>query len=175
MKSAMHSARAAGLIALVAVSVLPAANSLAGQPDKALSTLDIRDIDHRTHQSGKPQPDKQVCSLDGRGDRGERMLNQLWEDFGPLFGFTDWNSFGPDAKYREIRLERGGKVLTFRSWHPIYERDGSMVVTSQGVFPLNGRSRAEVLKKDDRGYVARRTAFDAIVDLCLAMGKPARR
>jgi len=146
-----------------------------GQPDKALSTLDIRDVDHSLDPTSGRQPDKPVCVLKGQGAKDERMLTQLWEDFGPLFGFKDWNSFGPDSMYRQIRLEREGKVLTFRSWHPIYERDKSKVVTSQGVMPLNGRTRADVLKKDDRGYIARRAAFDAIVDLCLALSPSARR
>jgi len=166
---------AAGLIALAAVSGLLAMPSLGGQPEKALSTLDIRDVDNSLHPTRGRQPDKQVCSLDGQGAKAEQMLKQLWEDFGPLFGFKDWNSFGPDSSFRQIRLEYAGKVLTFRSWHPIYERDKRMVVTSHGVLPLNGRSRAEVLKKDDRGYVARRVAFDAIVDLCLALSPSARR
>ncbi len=167
--------RAVGLIALVAVSGLFAMPSWGGQPEKALSTLDIRDIDNTVHPTRGRQPDKQVCSLNGQEARAERLLNQLWEDFGPLFRFTDWNSFGPDSMYRQIRLERGGKVLTFRSWHPIAERDGRMVALSQGLVPLNGRSRAEVLKQDDRGYVAKRSAFDAIVDLCLAVRPSARR
>lgn len=175
MTSAMHSARAAGLIALVAVSGLLAAPCLAGQPEKTLTTLDIRDIDRRTHPTGGHQPEKHVCSLDGQDARAERLLNQLWEDFGPLFRFTDWYSFGPDSMYRQIRLKHGEKVLTFRSWHPIYERDKRMVVTSRGVTALAGRSRAEVLKEDDQGYVARRAAFDAIVDLCLATSPPPRR
>lgn len=169
------SPRAAGLLALMAVAGFVAVPCLAGQPEKALAALDIRDIDRRTHPAGGPQPDKQVCSLSGQGARAERMLNQLWDDFGPLFGFTGWDSFGPDSMYRQIRLEHGGKVLMLRSWHPIYERDKSVVVTSQGVTPLAGRSRAEVLQTDDRAYVARRAAFDAILDLCLAMSPPPRR
>ncbi len=167
--------RAAGLIALVALSGLLAVPPVAGQPEQAPSTLDVRDIDRRTNPTGKPQPDKPVCSLSGKDARAERMVKQLWEDFGPLFRFTDWDSFGPDSMYRQIRLEHAGKVLTFRSWHPIYERDKRMVATSGGLKPLAGRSREEVLKEDDRGYVARRVAFDAIVDLCLALSPSARR
>ena len=174
-RSIRCSARAAGVIALVAVSGLLAMPSHGGQPDKALSTLDIRDVDNRLHPTRGRQPDKQVCSLGGQGAKAEQMLKQLWDDFGPLFGFKDWNSFGPDSSFRQIRLEYAGKVLTFRSWHPIYERDGRTVAMSHGLIPLNGRSRAEVLKKDDRGYVARRVAFDAIVDLCLALSPSARR
>lgn len=167
--------RAAGVIVLMVVSGLLAMPLFGAQPEKALSKLDIRDVDNSLKPPGGRQPDKQVCSLDGQGAKAEQMLKQLWGDFGPLFGFTDWNSFGPDSLYRQIRLEHGGKVLTLKSWHPIYERDKRMVVTSQGVTALDGRSRAEVLKNDDRGYVARRAAFDAIVDLCQAMSKPPRR
>jgi hypothetical protein len=175
MKSARHSTRAAGLIALVAVFGFTAIPCFAGQPEKALSTLDVRDVDNSRNPARGRQPDKPVCSVDGRGAKVEQMLKQLWDDFAPLFGSTDWNSFGPDSSYRQIRLEHGGKVLMLRSWHPIYERDKRVVATSRGLTPLGGRSRADILREDDRGYVARRVAFDALVDLCLAMSTSARR
>lgn len=162
------SVRAAGLIALFGVCSLVGFPLFGGQPAKALSALEIRDVDNRMVPSHGRKDDQQVCSMEARSSDDTRLVKRLWDDYGSVFGFTDWNNFGPDSSYRQIRLTHEGNVLTLRSWHPIYERNEGTVVTSHGVTLLNGRSRADVLKKDDPAYLARRVAFDALVERCLA-------
>jgi len=159
--------RAARLIALIGVCSFVGAPLFGGQPAKALSALEIRDIDNSVDPIRGRKDDQQVCSMEARNSDDKRFVKRLWDDYGPVFGFKAWNNFGPDSSYRQIRLTHEGKVLTLKSWHPIYERNESVVVTSHGVMSSNGRSRADVLKDDDPDYVARRSAFDSLVDLCL--------
>lgn len=160
-------------LALVVACGLWGVPAFGTQPATALSLLEIRDVDNR------PVPSKEgrlICRVEGQNENDRRFVKQLWDDHGPAFGFKDWSSLGPDSMYRQIRIAHGGKVLTLKSWHSIYERDRRSVVTSQGVMPLGKRSRAEVLRKDDRAYLARRAAFDRLLERCLMHNrKPAKR
>ena len=164
--------RAARLIALLCVCSLVGLPLFGGQPAKSLSALEIRDVDNSMNPTRGRKDDQQVCRVEVRNSDDAGFVKHLWDDYGPVFGFKDWNNFGPDASYRQIRLVHEGQTLTLQSWHPIYERNQSAVVTSQGVMALEGRSRAEVLKKDDPAYLSRRVAFDALVDRCLTRKSP---
>ena len=48
--------------------------------------------------------------------------------------------------------------------HPLYEKNEKVVVTSNGVESLEGRSREEVLKADKEWYREARRVFDAVVN-----------
>jgi hypothetical protein len=169
----MAAARAARLIAFIGVCSFVGGPLSGGQPaNTALSALEILDVDNRMDLIRGRTDDRRVCSLDAQSSDDARFMKRLWDDYGPVFGFKEWNNFGPDSSYRQIRLMHDGKTLTLKSWHPLYERNEGAVVTSQGVMALEGRSRAEVLKKDDPDYVARRAAFDSLVEKCLGHKSP---
>jgi len=145
------------------------------KPEATLSKVEILDLDRTLEPDRGRQRDRQVFSLEARSKEDRRFIGRLWQVYGPVFRFEDWGSFGPDSSYRQIRLIHKGKVLTLSSWHPIVEQSSTHVATSYGVISLDGRSRAEVLKADDPDYFARRSAFDAIVDQCLAHTKAPQR
>jgi hypothetical protein len=164
--------RVARLIVLIGACSSLGAPSFGGQQEAAPSVLDIRDVNNALGVNPGRIEDPQVCRMEARGSEDRRFVKRLWDDYGPVFGFKDWNNFGPDSAYRQIRLTHDGKTLTLKSWHPAYERNEKLVVTSQGVMLLEKQSRAEVLKKDDPDYVARREAFDSLVEKCLGRKSP---
>ena len=168
-------ARAIRLVGLILVCSSVGGPSLGGPPsDAALSKIEILDVDN-AHALGKTRKDGHpVCSLEAHTREDTQFVRRLWETYGPVFKFEDWNNFGPDSSYRQIRLIHNGKVLILNSWHPLVERNPGLVAASYGAISLDGRSRAEVLSADDPGYVAKRLAFDATVDQCLSHGKARR-
>jgi hypothetical protein len=145
------------------------------KPPATLSKVEILDVNRTLEPDRGRQRDRQVFSLEARSKEDRRFIGRLWQVYGPVFRFEDWSSFGPDSSYRQIRLIHRGKVLTLSSWHPIVEQNSTHVATSYGVISLDGRSRGEVLKAGDPDYFARRSAFDAIVDRCLAHNKAPQR
>ncbi len=162
------SVRVASLIAIIGAWSVLAAPALGDQP-RILGMLEIRDIDN------SPVPSKEgrlICRVEARNDQDQRFVKRLWDEQGPAFGFKDWTNLGPDSMYRQIRLVHERKVLTLKSWHPIYERNHGLVVTSHGVTALGKRSRADVLRKDNPTYRARRAAFDTILERCLMHNRP---
>lgn len=164
------------LILVVGVcSLLDAPLSGDEKPPATLSKVEILDV-NRTLEPDRGRPrDRPVFSLEPRSREDRRFIGRLWQVYGPVFRFEDWSSFGPDSSYRQIRLVHKGKVLTLSSWHPIVEQNSTHVALSYGVISLEGRSRAEALKADDPDYFARRSAFDAIVDECLAHNRATQR
>lgn len=161
--------RAARLIVFIGFCSSLGAPSFGAQPGKPLSLLEIRDVDN------SPIPSKEgrlICRVEARSDEDRRFVKGLWDGYGPVFGFKDWNNLGPDSMYRQLRLVHEIKTLTLRSWHPIYERDRKLIVTSHGVTTLGKRSRAEVLRKDNQTYVKRRAAFDTLLERCLMHNRP---
>ena len=157
------------VIMIILVSVCVGVPSFGAQPGKPLSRLEIRDVDN------SPTPSKEgrlICRVEAQSDEDRRFVKQVWDGYGPVFGYKDWINLGPDSMYRQVRLVHEIKVLTLKSWHPIYERNPKLVVTSQGVTALGKRSRTEVLRKDDKAYVKRRTAFDSLLQQCLMHNRP---
>jgi hypothetical protein len=72
------------------------------------------------------------------------------------------DNFGPDAGFVEIIIHSAGQTWTLRSWHPMFEQNRDLVVAANGVEPLNGRSRAEVLAAQPEDYRNFRALFDEI-------------
>lgn len=145
------------------------------KPPATLSKVEVLDVNRTLAPDRGRQKDRQVFSLEARSKEDRRFIRRLWQVYGPVFRFEDWSSFGPDSSYRQIRLIHNGKVLTLSSWHPLMEQNSTHVALSYGVISLEGRSRAEALKADDPDYFARRSAFDAIVDECLAHNRATQR
>ena len=79
--------------------------------------------------------------------------------------------FGPDASYVSIVIEVAGHSVTLESWHPLFEENPRLVVTSHGVGSLEGKTREEVLKKEPAWYLEFRRVFDSIVEDAKAFGK----
>lgn len=156
-------------------SSLGAASFADEKPEATLSKVEILDLNRTLEPDRGRQRDRQVFTLEARSPEDRRFVGRLWEVYGPAFRFEDWSSFGPDSSYRQIRLIHKGRVLTLSSWHPIVEQSSTHVATSYGVISLDGRSRPEVLRAGDPDYFARRSAFDAIVDQCLAHSKAKQR
>ena len=163
--------RMIGLITFSGLVISLSASAAARQSRAAVDRIEIVDINNTLELRSKPRTNLPVCVIEAKNVVERRFVHRLRKDYSPVFDHKDWSNFGPDSEYRQIRLVSNGKVLTLQSWHPLYERDGRFVVTSHGVSSLDGRTRAEVLREGDRVYLARRTAFDAIVDQCLAHAK----
>lgn len=162
--------RAASVCLFISLSL-----SLSGASPPAVWKIEVMDINNTLELRSRPRTYQPVCVLEAKNAADRRFINEIGKAYGPIFSHRDWSSFGPDSRYRRIRLVIKGKMLTLQSWHPIYEKEPRIVVTSHGVSSLNGRTRAEVLIEDDSDYVARRTAFDAIVEQCLARLKARKK
>ena len=78
---------------------------------------------------------------------------------------------GPDASFVRIDLEVEGRKLSLASWHPLFEKNPKLVVTSTSVMALEGRDREEVLKKEPAWFLEFRRVFDAVVKDAKAFGK----
>jgi hypothetical protein len=80
------------------------------------------------------------------------------------FGEASWNNFGPDSSVREIAFVSQGRLARLRSWHPVAEKNASIVAASYGLTALEDQDRESFLKDDDPAYVAKRQAFDEIAN-----------
>lgn len=168
--------RATRLLFAVAICSSLSAPSFGDEkPDATVSKVEILDLNRTLDLDRGRMRDRQVFRLEARSREDRRFIGRLWQVYGPFFRFQDWGNFGPDSSYRQIRITHKGKMLTLSSWHPLMEQNSTHVAMSYGVTSLNGRSRAEALKADDPDYLARRNAFDAIVEQCLARDKATRR
>ena len=152
---------------LVSAPIARAGSSEASAPAR----IEIVDVD-RTLTPDGPRDDAPVCHLEATGEREGAAFERLWSLEASVFQFENWTNVGPDAPFRQIRIVRGDREITLISWHPTMERDAKLVATSRGVTALADRTRAEVLAEDDRDYVARREAFDRIVDGCIDATRP---
>lgn len=168
--------RATRLLFAVAIgSSLAGPASGDGKPDATVSKVEILDLNRTLDLDRGRMRDRQVFRLEARSREDRRFIARLWQVYGPVFRFENWSSFGPDSSYRQIRMTHKGKTLTLSSWHPLMEQNTTHVAMSYGVTSLDGRSRAEALKADNPDYLARRSAFDAIVEQCLAREKTTQR
>jgi hypothetical protein len=69
---------------------------------------------------------------------------------------------GPDAIYTVIYLALPGHAFYRSSWHEISELDPTIVATSSGLAPLNGKTRDEVLAGDTQDYLNYRALWKRI-------------
>jgi metallo-beta-lactamase class B len=92
------------------------------------------------------------------------FLDELYDFAVARFGEASWNNFGPDSSVREIAFVSKGRLARLRSWHPVAEKNASIVAASYGLTALEDQDRESFLKDDDPAYVAKRQAFDEIAN-----------
>lgn len=130
-------------------------------------SIEIMDVAIRFDSQKRFNTNEPICMLAAQNMNQEEFIRHLWSDYASAFGSRDWNNFGPDSGYREIRLSYSGKTIVLRSWHPSAERNNNVVATTNGIEPLNGRTRDQALAGNP-DYLSKRRAFDSIVMECLA-------
>ncbi len=106
---------------------------------------------------------KEIASVRAEDEAARKEILNLWDEAVGAFPKDRRNLFGPDSGFVTITLTRGKRMLTVRSWHPLFERNPDLIVTSHGVEPLDGRKREEVLKSDEAWYRSARKCFDRIM------------
>lgn len=154
-------------LALLGLAVCCASPALAqDQIPKQSTALEIVDVPNRFEYQKSNTADQPICSLSTQKKNERDFVHKLWTDYASVFGFRDWNNFGPDSSYRQIRIVSSGKAIVLKSWHPSAERNGKAVATSKGIEALNGRTLDQALSGDP-GYLSKRNAFDALVAKCL--------
>lgn len=72
-----------------------------------------------------------------------------------LFSNKTLNSshFGPDSQFTTIYIKSAKKRFEAASWHEVYENSGKVVDDGEGLTPLNGRRRFDVLQKSSPDYI----------------------
>ena len=138
---------------IIALLLSTAASSLSWAGTPAIKVIE--------HSSRGESKDIGSVSANNEVTRAE-ILN-LWKEAKEAFPKDRRNFFGPDSGYVEIMVTNGDEVIIVRSWHPLYETNQKVVVTSHGVESLDGRSKEDVLKADKEWYREARRVFDGIV------------
>ena len=103
------------------------------------------------YREGRFEPDKLASLLDtleGRGTFTNASLARA--------------RVGPDSSSTIIAIDDGRRRLRMRSWHELFEQGTNLVVTSQGVEPLAGRNRQEVLEQQPEDYRRMRQTWSEI-------------
>jgi len=59
---------------------------------------------------------------------------------------------GPSSGCVRIYLNNDGQTLWFCSWHELYEDNPNLIVTEDGVFPLEGRDKTKIIESQDEDY-----------------------
>lgn len=72
------------------------------------------------------------------------------------------DKFGPDSQFTVLYLKHGAKQLQMRSWHELQEASGDWVGTAGSSAFLNGRSRAEVLRKEPPEFLYYRMVWSEV-------------
>lgn len=67
-------------------------------------------------------------------------------------GKTQLAHSGPSAASVRIYLNDDGQTLWYCSWHEQYADDPNLIVTEDGVFPLEGRNRTEIIESQGEDY-----------------------
>jgi hypothetical protein len=135
-----------------------------GEPDvtplAVPSAESIQVIEHQPSGSGSPR----VLFSTYGSEKDRRFVTDLVGRLRQQLEANDIkDNFGPDDGFMEIVIKSGGQSWTLRSWHPQFEQNSQLVVTSKGVEPLNGRSRAEVLAAEPENYRNFRSLFDSLL------------
>ncbi len=111
---------------------------------------------------------KELASVRAEDEATRKEILNLWEEAARAFPQDRRYLYGPDSGFVAITLTRGKSTLTVRSWHPLFEKNPNLVVTSHGVETLNERNREEVLKSDKAWYRNARKCFDKITAFATA-------
>ena len=103
-----------------------------------------------------------VTAIVSISPKAQQFLSELWKTNRPLFKDAQMNQLGPDSKFHEIDFTCGNGSLVVRSWHRLVEQDQALVVTSRGAMKLDGKTRDEIMFKDEKWYGDFKKAFDNI-------------
>lgn len=156
-------------IAIAAFAALAAGARAAGgadiPPEIRVNGVAVIDV-YASTQAGRAG-DRQVRFSSADGDLAAR----LWDEYAPVFGGTGWDNADPELRHEVIILSKDGKSLVLRSRHRITETDPDLVVTANAVKRLGGRDRGAVLRAGPPEYLARREAFEKLMQEC---GTPAK-
>jgi hypothetical protein len=116
---------------------------------------------------------KDIASISSKDASTRAQIIKYWEEAKKAFPKDRRNMYGPSSGYVEITLTNGEEEIVVRSWHPLYEDNTKVVVTSNGVESLEGRNRDGVLKADKKWYREARRVFDSIVRFTKAKAEQA--
>jgi len=106
---------------------------------------------------------KKIASVKAMDEATRNDMLKLWRYAKKAIPKEHRELYGPDSGYIEIILKNGDERIEVRSWHPLFKNNQKVVVTSNGVEALNGRTKGEVLKSDKAWYKNLRTCFDEIL------------
>jgi len=126
-----------------------------------------------TEQPGRRGAPKVLASVEAKDDATRKEIAALWDETAKVFPENRRCLYGPDSSYVSIVITRGNDKITINSWHPLFEKNPKLVVTSQGVESLDGRTREVVLKTDKKWYQDARRCFDKIIDFTESKAEPA--
>jgi len=107
---------------------------------------------------------KDIVTVGANDDATREAILRFWQETKKAFPEDRRNLFGPDSGYIEIRITNGHEEIMVRSWHPLYEKNKKLIVTSSGIESLNGRDRKEVLDADQKWYREARKVFDEVLN-----------
>lgn len=110
-------------------------------------------------QSSKGES-RNAASVRAVDEATRREILKLWQDAKKVFPKNRRNLYGPDSGFVTLTLTNGHEEIVVRSWHPLFEGNPKVVVTSHGVEALGGRNRDDVLKNDEAWYREARRVFD---------------
>lgn len=99
------------------------------------------------------------------------LAARLWREYAPAFGEGDWNNAALALRHETIILSREGKTIVLSSRHRITEQNTDFVVTANRIVKLAGRDKEAVLRAGPPEYLARREAFDRLIEECDALMK----
>lgn len=106
---------------------------------------------------------KEIGAIEAKDDATRTEILKLWKEAKRVFPKDRRNLFGPDSGFVAIAITDGKNEIVVRSWHPLFEHNPKVVVTSNGVEALEGRDREDILKADKAWYREARRVFDKIV------------
>jgi hypothetical protein len=106
---------------------------------------------------------KIVASLRAEDAATHRDILQRWENAKKAFPKNRRHLYGPDSGFVALTITNGQEKIVVRSWHPLFEANPHVVVTSRGVETLGARNREEVLESDEAWYREARRVFDELL------------
>ncbi len=140
------------------ISIITAFLLIAALSASWADTPAIKVVEHSSRGESKD-----IGTVSAKDDATRIEILKFWQEAKKVFPKDRQNLYGPDSGYIEITITNGEEEIVVRSWHPLYEKNLKVVVTSHGVESLEGRNREEVLKADKEWYREARRVFDGII------------
>ena len=97
----------------------------------------------------------------GKVDRTalQKVLSRIDEAGAFAASWVRRTNFGPDSFCTGMFVVRGPKSFLSHSWHELAEQNPNVVASSSGLTSLQGKSREEFLKTDDKDYLKYRALW----------------